>query len=196
MKIGLTGRSCAGKNEVALMMEEEGFCIIDLDKLGHMALEANNDLLIEVFGEGVATDGKVDRKKLGPVVFSSPDGLRKLESISHPWMVKRSLQLARKAELEGRVAVFNAAILHRLGLAEESDEIVFVDAPYELREKRAILRDGISAEKFRNRDSNQGDIIKTAVKDGQNVTVIMNDGDKKHLCRQVKYYCDNIKNRS
>ena len=79
MIIGLTGKSCAGKDEVASILSSFGYYVIDEDKLGHEALRANRDSLISEFGEGILSDGEVDRKKLGSIVFSDPMKLKKLE---------------------------------------------------------------------------------------------------------------------
>lgn len=194
MIIGLTGTSCAGKNEVASIMEGFGFFVVDEDRLGHLALERNREKIIEAFSSAVLTEdgARIDRKKLGPVVFSSPEGLRKLEAISHPWMVCETLRLCREAEKKGLVAVINAAILEKMGLDEYSDEIVLVDAPYEVRLQRALARDGISEEKFQKRCASQKDIGKKSETLGKKVVRIVNDGDKKHLYRQIKDYCDKI----
>lgn len=192
MVIGLTGTSCAGKNEVASVMESLGFFVIDEDRLGHEALEMNRDRLVSIFGDGILTDGHVDRKKLGSLVFSSSEGLRKLESVSHPWMVAETARLCRDAVSSGRIAVINAAILEKMGLHELCDDVVVVDAPFELRYERARARDGISLEKFRDRCRTQVDIGKKSETLGKNIVKIVNDGDKKQLYRQVRDYCDNI----
>ncbi|NLZ72857.1 MAG: dephospho-CoA kinase, partial [Bacteroidales bacterium] len=66
MVIGLVGKTCSGKNMVASYFEEKGFFIIDVDVLGHIALEENHQLLVETFGFSIEKDGKIDRKQLGP----------------------------------------------------------------------------------------------------------------------------------
>ena len=192
MIIGLTGTSCAGKNLVSEVMEGKGFFVVDEDRLGHVALEMNAERLVETFGDGILTDGKVDRKKLGPVVFSSPEGLKKLEGISHPWMVKETERLCREAEREGKVAVINAAILEKMNLHALCDEVLVVDAPFDMRFARAQERDGISREKFEARCRTQVDIGKKSEQEGIKVCRILNNGDKTQLCRQVELYCDNI----
>ncbi|MBO5770104.1 MAG: dephospho-CoA kinase, partial [Spirochaetales bacterium] len=60
MIIGLTGKSCSGKNRVAELLDPEIFSIIDEDKLGHIALGANKDKIKETFGSDVfGQDGEV-----------------------------------------------------------------------------------------------------------------------------------------
>ena len=152
MIIGLTGKSCAGKDEVASILSSFGYYVIDEDKLGHEALRANRDSLISEFGEGILSYGEVDMKKLGSIVFSDPLKLKKLEAISHPWMINETKRLAREAEKKGLIVVINAAILARLSLDKISDAIIFVDAPFSIRAKRAELRNGTKIEDFRKRE--------------------------------------------
>ena len=147
MIIGLTGKSCSGKDYVAHLFGEE-FVVIDEDKLGHVALDNNREKLVSAFGDSIITDGKVDRKKLGPIVFSDKKKLEKLNSISHPWMVAETLRLCREAESEGKIAVINAAILEKMGFVPYCNEVVLVSSPYSERLKRAVMRDKITPEAF------------------------------------------------
>ena len=192
MIIGLTGKSCAGKDEVASILSSFGYYVIDEDKLGHEALRANRDSLICEFGEGILSDGEVDRKKLGSIVFSDPLKLKKLEAISHPWMINETKRLAREAEKKGLCVVINAAILARLSLDKISDGIIFVDAPFPIRAKRAELRNGTKIEDFRKREENQEDIVSIFETFSGKIVKVINDGDKITLYRQVKDYCDTI----
>ena len=191
MIIGLTGKSCSGKDYVAHLFGEE-FVVIDEDNLGHVALDNNRENLVAAFGDSIITDGKVDRKKLGPIVFSDKEKLEKLNSISHPWMVAETLRLCREAESEGKIAVINAAILEKMGFVPYCNEVVLVSSPYSERLKRAVMRDKITPEAFEKRDENQKDIGSTLSNGGVKVTNIINDGDKESLSRQVKEYCDSI----
>lgn len=191
MIIGLTGKSCSGKDYVARLFGEE-FVVIDEDNLGHVALDNNREKLVAAFGDSIITDGKVDRKKLGPIVFSDKEKLEKLNSISHPWMVAETLRLCREAESEGKIAVINAAILEKMGFVPYCNEVVLVSSPYSERLKRAVMRDKITPEAFEKRDENQKDIGSTLSNGGVKVTNIINDSDKESLSRQVKEYCDSI----
>ena len=145
MIIGLTGKSCAGKDTVAALLPPDRFTVIDVDALGHVALEANHKALREAFGDGIfSADGKVDRKVLGPIVFSNPEKLKTLNAITHPWMRDEALRMAHEAESEGKRAVINAALLESMGFVPCCDLIVLVVAPYAVRAKRALERDGMT----------------------------------------------------
>ena len=194
MIIGLTGKSCSGKNRVAELLDENIFTVIDEDKLGHAALSANVDKIREAFGDDViGSDNLVDRKKLGPIVFSSEKNLETLNSISHPWMVEETLRMAKDIEESGKVAVINAAILEQMGFVEHCDEILLVISDYENRLKRAQARDGITKEAFDKRTSAQKNIGESLFSSGKRVITIINNGTEDALSRQIKNYCDSIK---
>ena len=191
MIIGLTGKSCSGKDYVSHMFGDE-FLVIDEDHLGHIALDVNKDKLVDAFGEDILRDGKVDRKKLGPIVFSDKEKLEKLNSISHPWMISETLRMCREAEKEGKIGVINAAILEKMGFVPYCDEVVLVSSPYSERLKRAVKRDGITPEAFEKRNESQKEIGSTLNGDNVKVTIINNSGDEESLSRQVNEYCDRI----
>jgi dephospho-CoA kinase len=72
--IGLTGTYCAGKNYIGRLMEARGLPVLDVDKLGHRAIETEQGAILERFGRDI----------LGAKVFGKPDELAALEGIVHP----------------------------------------------------------------------------------------------------------------
>ena len=161
--IGLTGGYCAGKNTVAEMLERRGWASIDVDRLGHRALEIARDEVVERFdaearerfGRGlVDADGRLDRKLLGAIVFSDPRKLAEHEAIIHPVMFdlvdERVAELREKARPTGGAdaggesrIVINAAILYKMPIVAECSATIEVRAPLLLRLKRARVRDGL-----------------------------------------------------
>ncbi len=143
MILGITGKYCSGKNTVSRIFVSYGWYEIDVDRLGHRALEEKAADIIAALGEDIAgEDGKVDRKKLGKKVFGSKESLSLLESIIHPEMV-----VFCKKEIErcgsDRV-IINAAILHKMGLDELCDAVLWVESPFLRRLGRALVRDSLS----------------------------------------------------
>lgn len=193
MIIGLTGKSCAGKDTVASMLPSDRFSVIDVDGLGHQALESNHEKLRAAFGDGIfRKDGTVDRKILGPIVFSDPEKLETLNSITHPWMVEEAIREAREAEKNGKIAVINAALLESMGFVQYCSIVILVVAPYEIREARALERDGMTKEKFRARSEAQKDIGLSLFDSGRQVITIINNQDKDSISRQVTFLCAKI----
>jgi dephospho-CoA kinase len=154
---GLTGEYCAGKNLAQGLIESRGIHVVDLDKTGHRALEleSTKEALKARFGEGVfAPGGSVDRRALGSVVFSDPQALADLESITHPAMftlLDRDIE-----EHEGQSVCINAYILHKMPHVSRLDFVVVVTAPYLTRLARARRRDGLPYRQIVRRFASQG----------------------------------------
>ena len=193
MIIGLTGKTCAGKDTLASLLPHDRFFVIDVDALGHEALAENKERIREAFGDSVMNeDGSVDRKALGPVVFSDKAKLGTLNSITHPWMVEKTMEMAREAEKDGKIAVINAALLESMGFVKSCDTVILVTAPYSVRERRAYERNGLGSDEFRKRAEAQKDIGLSLFSSGRPLITIINDGDIDSLSRQVTFLCDTI----
>jgi dephospho-CoA kinase len=143
MVIGVTGKYCAGKNLVADLLVQAGYTCVDVDQIGHEALEAKKSDIIECFGDRITDpDGSVDRRKLGKVVFGHQGQLGVLESIVHPWMVETAR--ARIQRIESGRAVLNAALLVKMGLDALCSLVIVVKAPVPVRFMRGLNRDNLS----------------------------------------------------
>lgn len=138
--IGLTGPYCAGKNYVAKLLEQRGIPVLDVDKLGHLALEQEKDGLIARFGTDILTaQGTVNRKVLGDRVFGNPEALANLEAIVHPRANRMTEEwISSHGE---RMLVINAALLHRSVLFGRLQAVIVVQAGFLTRLIRAKRRD-------------------------------------------------------
>jgi len=142
MVIGLTGACCAGKNQVAALLEARGIPALDLDKVGHEVLETEKAALTARFGEDIlGPGGRVDRKRLGEKVFGEArrGELAALEAIVHPAVDRAAARWV--AERGGRACVVHAALLHRAAIFSALDALIVVEAPFLTRLLRARRRD-------------------------------------------------------
>ncbi len=126
--IGLTGGIGSGKSTVSRLLAELGAVIIDADKVGHKAFKPDTEGWREVaaaFGRQIlSADGKIDRKKLGEIVFGNPDSLERLNRIMHPRihnMVKAQLEKYQRQGVE--IIVLEAPLLIESGWASTVDEV-------------------------------------------------------------------------
>ncbi|WP_010257874.1 dephospho-CoA kinase [Treponema primitia] len=145
--IGLTGTYCAGKNYIGRLLEERGLPVLDVDKLGHRAIETEREAILKRFGEDIlGTDGAIDRRLLGEKVFGKGENLAALEGIVHPAANRMTSEwiAAQRDEQEGKPCVINAALLHRSSAFPQLDCIILVQAPTLTRLLRARKRDGLS----------------------------------------------------
>jgi len=154
--IGLTGGIGSGKSTVAKVLEEEGAAVLSADLLGHEVYLPGKpayDEIIEAFGrEVVAEDGTIDRKKLGPIVFSDPANLAKLNAITHPrlkdMMRKRLAEISRQGV---EYAVLEAALLFDAGWDDLADEVWVTVAAAQVAAERTSARSGIPVEQVLER---------------------------------------------
>ena len=126
--IGLTGGIGSGKSTVSRFLAELGAVIIDADKVGHEAFKPDTEGWREVaaaFGRQIlAADGKIDRKKLGEIVFGNPGSLERLNRIMHPRihnMVKAQLEKCQRQGVE--IVVLEAPLLIESGWASTVGEV-------------------------------------------------------------------------
>ena len=159
MIIGLTGQSGAGKSTVAALFANEGFRIIDCDRLVHSLYgeERYAKRIADIFGEDYVKDGAVDRKKLGTLVFSDKKELARLNETVYPLILEKVLAEMERAREDGVNAILDAPLLFEYGLEAMCDTTLGVICSLETAEKRLSLRDGRSPEEIRGRLAAQHD---------------------------------------
>jgi len=152
--IGITGGSGAGKTTALRALESFGALVLDSDAIYHELLSENSKLKSEIGArwDGVLTDGVVDRKKLGNIVFNDRSELMELNAIAHRYVCEEIwLRLAVWEDQGGTITAIDAIALIESGLAEKCDVVVGVTAPFEIRVSRIMARDGITLEQAETR---------------------------------------------
>jgi len=69
--IVLTGGIASGKSTVSALMQLYGFRVIDADKIAHKVLDDSSAEVIKSFGSEYVVGNRVDRKKLGALIFAA-----------------------------------------------------------------------------------------------------------------------------
>lgn len=154
LKVGLTGGIGAGKSEVSRLLVECGAVLIDADRIAREVVEPGTPGLAEVvkvFGEDVlAEDGRLDRPKLGSIVFADPQKLAALNAIVHPLVGARSRAL-EEAAAEDAVVVHDVPLLTENGLAPLYDVVIVVDADPATQLDRLVRLRGMTEQDARAR---------------------------------------------
>ncbi|HCE76608.1 MAG TPA: dephospho-CoA kinase [Dehalococcoidia bacterium] len=151
LSIGLTGGIGTGKSLVSNILNDLGATVVNADLLGHEAYLPGTvgfDMVVDSFGDQiVGDDGTVDRKKLGPIVFSSSQNMAKLNAIMHP-LIRNMIQ-AQLEEYSSNgtdVVVVEAAVLIEANWVDLFDEVWVVTSDKETVIERLKDRNSLSRE--------------------------------------------------
>ena len=189
LRVGLTGGIGSGKSEVSKRLAAYGAALIDADVAARAVVEPGTPGLGEitaVFGPQVLLpDGRLNRERLGQIVFADDSALAKLNAIVHPLVHERTQQLEQQATATlgpGGIIVHDVPLLAENGLQNGFDTVIVVDAPDDQRLQRLIETRGMTAEHARERMAAQaGRDQRLAIAD----IVVDNSGTLADLDQQV-----------
>lgn len=171
--IGLSGAMASGKSEALAALGRLGAETLSTDAVTHDILDEPTTLerLVERWGPEVGLGGKVDRVKVGEIVFDRPDELRWLESVLHPLVGARVL--AWRDELDGstELAVVEVPLLFEAGMEPFFDATLVVVAGDERRARWAGERGTEAVEGRASRQLTQAEKAERAT------FTVANDGD-------------------
>ncbi|HKP77276.1 MAG TPA: dephospho-CoA kinase [Longimicrobiaceae bacterium] len=143
LKVGLTGNIAAGKSTVADVWRSLGATVVDADELSRRAVDPGTPAFSAIAAEWgeqvVEPSGELDRAALRRIVFADPAARERLEQIVHPAVAGLREEVYREARARGeRTVVADIPLLFEVGLVDEFDVVVLVDAPVETRLARLI----------------------------------------------------------
>jgi dephospho-CoA kinase len=150
LNVGLTGNIAAGKSTVVDLFKKWGATVIDADILAREAQAPGSTVLAAIarrFGADVLSKGELDRAALRAKVIGDNAALADLNSIVHPAVQQRRLELQRVAAERGDAIVVNdIPLLFEVLNPQQFDALVLVDAPVALRRTRLRSLRGLSNE--------------------------------------------------
>ncbi len=181
LTIGLTGGIAAGKSEALAAFERLGAATISSDAVVHELLEGEPLLsrLRERWGDDVAPDGRIDRTRIGEIVFSDPDELKWLEAQVHPLVGERIGAWLASLPAEAKVAVVEVPLLFESEMESVFDTTVAVVTSEEVRRSRAEARGHVLVGE---RDARQ---LPQEEKAERAEHVVENDGTREELERRL-----------
>jgi dephospho-CoA kinase len=153
---GLTGGIATGKSTVAAMFASLGAAIVDADRIGHALQEPGRPChraIVASFGPGVLdAEGRIDRRRLGALVFADAEARARLEAIMHPAIREACQAEIRAAAAAGRaLCLVDAALILESGQRGRYETIVLVTAPEEAQGARLAATRGLTAAEARQR---------------------------------------------
>jgi len=193
--VGLTGGIATGKSMVSEIFRRLGCEIIDADVLAREVVEPGEPALAAIvaeFGPGILDPaGRLDRKKLGGIVFSDAAKRAELEEITHPEIAIGIAAEIHRLESEGhRIAIVDAALIHETGRRARFEAVIAVHCGRMQQVRRLVERDGISDQQALRRIAAQ---MNPDEKARASEHVIDNSGDRASTRAQVRALVERIK---
>ena len=161
LKVGLTGGIASGKSTVGRMFGELGCRVIDSDLITRQLFEAGNPVnaaVAEAFGRKVvASDGSIDRRVLGEIVFKNPELRQKLNSLVHPAINQRQADFLAQVAAENphAIGIVEAALMIEVGTYKNYDKMIVVNCSPEVQRRRLRERSGLTPEQIESRIASQ-----------------------------------------
>lgn len=193
--IGLTGNIGSGKSTVARRLESLGAKVIDADRVAREVVLPGTPALEEIVGsfgpDVLNSEGTLDRRKMGNIVFTDPQARARLNEITHP-RIKEAIRREIDKNSTGAdsctcsgVLVIEAPLLIEVGLHHDVDEIWMVKVDENEQIERLAERDGLTPMEARSRIAAQlpqEEKLKYARR------VIDNSGDPFETKKQVDHH--------
>jgi dephospho-CoA kinase len=189
LTIGLTGGIAAGKSEALAAFERLGAATISSDAVVHELLETDPLLprLVERWGAEVAPEGKVDRDRIGSIVFADPEELKWLEGQIHPLVGERIGTWLAALPGDAAVAAVEVPLLFETGMDGAFDTTIAVIASDAVRRERAHARGHALVDE---REARQ---LAQAEKASRAEHVVQNDGSVEDLERELSALVEKLR---
>ena len=193
--IGIMGGIGSGKSTVAAEFAKLGCKVIDADEIAHKMLNQNNvkGKIVAFFGRDVVdSNGNIDRKKLGEIVFNDNHKLMKLNETIHPLVIERVEELIEQYKLQNQIKaiVLDMPLLVEIGWAGRCNKLIFVDCNQKIRAERA-KKPGFDKNQLKIRENFQISLDKKlALADN----TVENNSDFSAMVRQVADIFSDIMN--
>ncbi len=188
LNVGLTGGIATGKSTVVRMLVRKGARVIDHDGLVHSLQEPGRPVwkrIVEPFGRDILdADERIDRKKLGALVFDNENRRKTLEGIVHPAVLDEAQRQREEIAREDGQAIIlsDIPLLLEVGMQGLFDLILLVYAPPDVQILRVMKRNNLSRDEAIARLKSQMPIDeKLKFAD----LVIRNDGTMRDLEKSV-----------
>ncbi|AKF26060.1 dephospho-CoA kinase [Sulfurovum lithotrophicum] len=187
--IALTGGIATGKSSVSKIFEEEGFTVIDADRIAHQVLNDAATEVTRLFGREVLQEKGVDRKALGAIVFGDSEKRKALENLLHPMIFDEILRRSQIEDAQTRPYLVDIPLFFETA-RYNIERVIVTYASRAQQIKRAIQRDGLSREEILRRITAQLDIEE---KRKRATYLIDNSGDEIQLHQESRRIIDKIK---
>lgn len=193
VRFSITGGIACGKSLVGAFMRNQGVDVCEADDLARRLMEPGGgayELVIRSFGSGIMdADGRIDRQRLGALVFADEGERMRLNAIVHP-LVRQAWRawMDERATMRCRAAAVIVPLLYEIGEGAGWDAVVCVCAGPSVQRARLLER-GLTEDGAYQRVAAQ---MTQAEKAERSDYVIVNDGTREVLQEQTKRVLESI----
>ncbi|MBU2702463.1 dephospho-CoA kinase [Sporomusaceae bacterium BoRhaA] len=185
--IGLTGGIASGKSTVSALLKKQGAFIIDADQIAYNVVEqgeqAYKDIVTAFGGDVVLADGRLNRQKLGALVFQDAKKRALLEKFTHPRIEERIVELIEFAQKNSYpVIILDMPLLFETGWDKRVDEVWVIQVDESIQRQRLMKRNSFSEQEATLRMKAQKSQVEKIRKADQ---VIDNNGDLAKLQAEI-----------
>lgn len=187
-KVAVTGGLSSGKSSVCHFFKELGAYVVSADEIVHQLLSPKTAIgqqVINLIGQDILVEGRIDRKKIAKKVFTQPSLLKSLESILHPAVrieIEKQYEFMKAHNLAS-IFIVEIPLLFETESHSLFDDTICVIADHNICQKRFIESMHSTKEEFEKRNNRQMD---TKEKAKQATFVINNNGSLAELKETVK----------
>ena len=193
MKIGLTGGIASGKSTVSNILDSLGARIIDADEVAHELMQPERKLWQKIVGcfgrEILDSQDKIDRDKLGQIIFNNAQKKEQLDQLTHPTIISEIKSRLSALNRNHKVVIADIPLLIEVGMMDFFAEVWLVYVTRDIQIARLMQRDNISRRAAVKKIDAQ---LSLSEKKQYADKIIDNNGSKEELKKQVQELLEKI----
>ncbi|MDT2810643.1 dephospho-CoA kinase [Enterococcus asini] len=147
--LGVTGGIATGKSTVVDVFRKAGVPIVDGDLIAREIVEPGQPALkalVAAFGEEILTEDRLNRKKLGEIVFNDPAKRQLLDRLLDGYLRGAITDQIKEAAKTAPLVVADIPLLYEADYQQYMDQVAVVYIPKELQLTRLMQRDHLTKE--------------------------------------------------
>ena len=183
--VALTGGIATGKSTATIILSLFGFRFIDADKISNSIIDTQQQKIVQLFGEEFIENGKVNRKKLGKLIFANKTKREALEALLHPLIYNEIERQSIEQDRHCKPYLIDIPLFFEKGNYPIAESVVVYTPKYKQLE-RLMSREPINRKEALERIESQ---MLIQEKRDNATYVIDNSGDLKQLqmeCERIK----------